>query len=112
MRFVERFDANSYLYITRAIDYFDVSDSAGGDLSKAFAKMKHAKYMVVSFSSDWLFPVYQSKELVKALLDNGIDTTYCNIESSYGHDAFLLETETLGTLVSGFLSNCYLEVLK
>ncbi len=112
MRFVERFDANSYLYITRAIDYFDVSDSAEGDLSKAFAKMKHAKYMVVSFSSDWLFPVYQSKELVKALLDNGIDTTYCNIESSYGHDAFLLETETLGTLVSGFLSNCYLEVLK
>ena len=111
-RFVERFDANCYLYITRATDYFDVSDSADGDLAKAFEKMKHARFLVVSFTSDWLFPVYQSRELVQALLKNGIDTTYCNIESSYGHDAFLLETETLSTLVSGFLSSCHLEGRK
>ena len=111
-RFVERFDANCYLYITRATDYFDVSDSADGDLAKAFEKMKHARFLVVSFTSDWLFPVYQSRELVQALLKNGIDTTYCKIESSYGHDAFLLETETLSTLVSGFLSSCHLEGRK
>ena len=63
--------------------------------------------MVISFSSDWLFPPAQSKELVKALLDNDIDTTYCNIESSYGHDAFLLEEATLGKMLSGFLNNLY-----
>ena len=64
-------------------------------------------FMVVSFSSDWLFPPAQSKELVKALLDNDIDTTYCNIESSYGHDAFLLKEATLGKMLSGFLNNLY-----
>ena len=108
-RFVERFDANSYLYITRAIDYFDISDSADGDLSRAFAPALHVPFLVVSFTSDWLFPAYQSRELVKALLKCGIDTSYCNIESSYGHDAFLLETETLGSLITSFLTNCYLE---
>jgi homoserine O-acetyltransferase len=63
-RFVERFDANSYLYITKAIDYFDISASSGGDLAKAFAHVK-IPFLIVSFSSDWLFPTYQSKELVK-----------------------------------------------
>lgn len=67
-------------------------------------------FLVVSFTSDWLFPAYQSQELVKALLKCGIDTTYCNIESSYGHDAFLLETETLSSLMTSFLTNRYLEV--
>lgn len=110
-RFVERFDANSYLFITRAIDYFDIADYGDGDLTKAFSKIK-AAFLVVSFSSDWLFPAYQSRELVKALLDNGLDTTYCNIESSYGHDAFLLETKSLGTLVSGFLTARHLEVVS
>lgn len=105
-RFVERFDANSYLYITRAIDYFDVAASHGGDLKKAFAPVK-CPFLVVSFSSDWLFPPEQSRELVKALLDNGVDASYCNIQSSYGHDAFLLEEETLGTILSGFLKNLY-----
>ena len=105
-RFVERFDANSYLYITRAIDYFDVAGRHDGELKKAFAKVK-CPFLVVSFSSDWLFPPAQSKELVRALLDNDIDTTYCNIESSYGHDAFLLEEATLGRMLSGFLDNLY-----
>lgn len=108
-RFVERFDADSYLYITRALDYFDISDTAHGDLSQTFANI-HMPFMVISFSSDWLFPAYQSQELVKALLKCGIDTTYCNIESSYGHDAFLLETETLGSLITSFLTNRYVEV--
>ena len=104
MRFVERFDANSYLYITRAIDYFDVTDRTGGDMAKGLEKMK-CKCLVVSFTSDWLFPPEQSREMVRGMLKNGLDVSYCNIESSYGHDAFLLEDDTLGKLVSNFLSN-------
>ena len=107
-RFVERFDANSYLYITRAIDYFDVAGRHDGELKKAFSKVT-CPFLVVSFSSDWLFPPAQSKELVRALLANDIDTTYCNIESSYGHDAFLLEEATLGRMLSGFLDNLYVK---
>ena len=107
-RFVERFDANSYLYITRAIDYFDVAGRHDGELKKAFFKVT-CPFLVVSFSSDWLFPPAQSKELVRALLANDIDTTYCNIESSYGHDAFLLEEATLGRMLSGFLDNLYVK---
>lgn len=103
-KFVERFDANSYLYITRAIDYFDLSDCADGNLAGAL-KPVETPFLIVSFSSDWLFPAYQSKELVRALLDNGNDVTYCNIQSSYGHDAFLLETEALGSLISSYLTN-------
>lgn len=104
MRFVERFDANSYLYITRAIDYFDVTDKTGGDMAKGLEKIK-CKCLVVSFTSDWLFPPEQSREMVRGMLKNGLDVTYCNIQSSYGHDAFLLEDDTLGRLVSNFLSN-------
>jgi len=110
-RFVERFDANSYLYITRAIDYFDISNSSGGDLTKALKDVK-CPFLVVSFTSDWLFPAYQSRELVHSLLKNGNDVTYCNIESSYGHDAFLLETDALGNLMLNFLTNLYSEVTE
>ncbi len=104
MRFVDRFDANSYLYITRAIDYFDVADKVDGDLAKGLEPMK-CKCLVVSFSSDWLFPPEQSREMVRGMLKNGLDVSYCNIKSSYGHDAFLLEEDRLGTLVSNFLAN-------
>ncbi len=110
-RFVERFDANSYLYITRAIDYFDISYRAGGDLAKALEVAKFP-FLVVSFSSDWLFPPNQSRQLVHSLLQSNTDVTYCNIESSYGHDAFLLETEALGALVGNFLTTRYSEVVK
>ena len=103
-RFVERFDANSYLFISRAMDYFDLSSAGGDDLSAAFADTK-ASFLVVSFSSDWLFPPERSKEIVKALRNNNIEVSYCDIESAYGHDAFLLEMETLGKLVSGFLAS-------
>ena len=102
--FVERFDANSYLYITRAFDYFDVSVPYGGDYRKAYEKVK-CPFLVVSFSSDWLFPEYQSRNMARMLLENGNDVTFCNIQSSYGHDAFLLEFETLGKLLTGFLTN-------
>ena len=100
--FVERFDANSYLYITKAIDYYDLSQKYGS-LKKAFESVQ-CKSLVVSFTSDWLYPPYQSKEIVKALLDNDKPVTYCEIESSYGHDAFLLEFEHMKKIIKSFLS--------
>ncbi len=99
--FVERFDANSYLYITKASDYFDL-DREYGSLKDAFAKIE-SRFLVVSFTSDWLFTPAQSEAMVSALVANGKDVSYCSIESVYGHDAFLLETDTLGHLISGFL---------
>ncbi len=110
-KFVERFDANSYLYISRAMDYFDLSEKADGDLAKVFAKVK-SPFLVISFSSDWLFPPYQSKDIVRALMKNSVDVTYCDIKSAYGHDAFLLEFNVLGRLISDFLKCRYDEVTK
>lgn len=108
-QFVERFDANSYLYITRAMDYFDISSKADGSLVKAFEPVQ-SKFLVVSFSSDWLFPTYQSKDIVKALLSNEREVTYCDIKSGYGHDAFLLEVDTLGKLIRDFVDTRYEEI--
>ncbi|MEW6534867.1 MAG: homoserine O-acetyltransferase [Candidatus Auribacterota bacterium] len=102
-KFVDRFDANSYLYLTKAMDYFDLS-SKFGSLNKAFEHIK-SKMLVISFSSDWLFPPYQSKEIVKALMNNDKDVSYMEIFSSYGHDAFLLETDHLTQLVKSFLNH-------
>ena len=99
--FVKRFDANSYLYITKAMDYFDLAQPSG-DLRKELAKARSA-FLVVSFSSDWLFPSYASKEIVSALRRNNIDVSYAEIQSDYGHDAFLLEVETLTKLILSFL---------
>ena len=101
-RFTARFDANSFLYITKAIDYFDMS-LGRGDLAQAFTDVK-AKFLVLSYSSDWLYPPEQSEELVRALLRNGIDASYVEIKSDYGHDAFLLEVERLGELTRDFLA--------
>ncbi len=99
--FVDRFDANSYLYITKASDYFDLP-RAYGSLQKAFAPVK-ARVLIVSFSSDWLFTPEQAEAMVEALLADGKDVSFCNIASSYGHDAFLLEAQTLGAFVANFL---------
>ncbi len=99
--FVERFDANSYLYITKAMDYFDL-EREYGSLGNAFAGTQ-CPFLIVSFSSDWLFSPDQSEEIVTALTMNRKPVTYCNVESPYGHDAFLLEPETLGKVLSGFL---------
>ncbi|MBU1518658.1 MAG: homoserine O-acetyltransferase [Planctomycetes bacterium] len=100
--FIERFDANSYLYITKAMDYFDLERDYGS-LAQAFAKTK-SRFLVVSFTSDWLFTPAQSEEMVNALIAQRKSVSYCNIFSPYGHDAFLLEPETLGSLIGGFLS--------
>jgi homoserine O-acetyltransferase len=99
--FVERFDANSYLYITKAADYFDIPRDYGS-LEEAFANVR-ARFLVVSFSSDWLFTPQQSEAMVDALVANGKDVSFCNIASTYGHDAFLLEDGTLGGFISSFL---------
>lgn len=101
-RFTERFDANSLLYLTKAIDYFDLSFGLSS-LAEAF-RSTTARFLVVSFSSDWLYPPAQSEELVRALLQNGIDATYVGLQSDYGHDAFLLEIERVARLTRDFLA--------
>lgn len=98
--FVKRFDANSYLYITKAMDNFDAT--RGKHLQDIFHGL-HAKVLVIAFKSDWLYPAYQSKEIVKACKLSGVDATYCEIDSSYGHDAFLVEKDEEGYLVKHFL---------
>jgi len=99
--FVERFDANSYLYMTKAMDYFDLTQPSGS-LRKELAGVK-SKFLVISFSSDWLYPSYQSKEIVSALRRNNVDVSYAEIQSNYGHDAFLLESKTMTELIVNFL---------
>jgi homoserine O-acetyltransferase len=99
--FVKRFDANSYLYITRAMDYFDLAEPSGS-LAKELSRAT-AAFLVVSFSSDWLFSTYMSKEIVSALRRNNLDVSYAEIQSDYGHDAFLLEVESLSRLIVNFL---------
>ncbi|MCM8532096.1 MAG: homoserine O-acetyltransferase [Lentisphaeraceae bacterium] len=109
-QFVNRFDANAYLYITRAMDYFNLSmEDPEGKLENVLDKAT-ASFLIISFSSDWLFPPYQSMEIVKALMKCRREVTYCEIESDYGHDAFLLEDDTLGDMVRNFLKTqeaCY-----
>lgn len=100
--FTRRFDANSYLYITKAIDYFDLTKD--GSLATGLAPAK-ASFLVISVSSDWLYPPYQSEEIVAALSANERDVQYSEIRSNYGHDAFLLESGQLSYLITRFLSH-------
>jgi len=88
--------------VTKAMDYFDLSRHTGS-LAAAFAKSENVKFLVVSFTSDWLYPSYHSKELVSALTAVGADVTYLDIRSTWGHDAFLLEVETMTNLIGSFL---------
>ncbi len=99
--FVERFDANSYLYITKAADYFDLQKDYRS-LVKAFENTK-SRFLIISFASDWLFTPAQSKAMADALASTGKDVSYCDIASPYGHDAFLLEPEILGRFICCFL---------
>lgn len=111
-KFVERFDANSFLYITKAADYFDLEKQHGsGSTVKAFSKTG-ARFMVVSFTSDWLYPTYQSKSMVKAMKKNGLDVSFCEIEAEWGHDAFLLPNQRLTALITNFLESTYRESRK
>lgn len=99
--FTRRFDANSYLYITKAIDYFDLTRD--GSLAKGLEDV-HASFLIISVSSDWLYPPYQSQEIVSALASNEKEVRYCEIHSHYGHDAFLLESGQMNYLIHTFLS--------
>lgn len=103
-KFAEYFDANTYLLITRALDYFDPASESGGDLSRALAKAS-AKFLLVSFTTDWRFSPARSREIVKALLDNQRDVSYAEIDAPHGHDAFLLDdARYMGVVRSYFQS--------
>jgi len=106
--FTRRFDANSYLYVTKAMDYFDLTEPTG-TLAGSFAHSAGIKFLVVSFTSDWLYPTYHSKDMVTALTAVGADVTFLDIESSWGHDAFLLEVETMTELLGSFLERLWQE---
>ena len=107
--FVDRFDANSYLYITRAMDYFDLTKQFDGNLANAFKKTK-AKFCVISFSSDWLYPTRENKEIVIALNACGANVGFVEINSDKGHDSFLLDVPEFLKTLSEFLNSIYNEV--
>jgi homoserine O-acetyltransferase len=104
-QFVNRFDANSYLYITKAMDYFDLT-AGQRSLGEALAPSR-ARFLVISFSSDWLYPSYQSQEMVRALRARNSDVAYVELQSNYGHDSFLVETAELAELARGFLASTF-----
>jgi len=106
--FVDRFDANSYLYITRAMDYFDLAKENDGNLSKAFEKTK-TKFLVISFTSDWLYPTSENKEIVIALNAIGADVGFVEIESDKGHDSFLLDIPAFLDTLSDYINTSYLK---
>jgi homoserine O-acetyltransferase len=111
-KFVERFDANSFLYITKASDYYDLAiQHDSGSAVKALSKAQ-ARFLVSSFTSDWLYPTYQSKAMVQAMKKNGLDVSFCEIEAEWGHDAFLLPNDRLNGLMKGFLERMYGEIRK
>jgi homoserine O-acetyltransferase len=103
-KFSEYFDANTYLLITRALDYFDPAREHGGDLARAFAKAQ-AKFLVVSFTTDWRFSPARSREIVKALVDNRHDVTYAEIAAPHGHDAFLLDDARYHAVLRAYFDN-------
>lgn len=103
--FVNRFDANSYLYITKAMDYFDLMNGHKS-LAVAFESVT-ARFLVISFTSDWLYPSYQSQEIVRALRSRNVDVAYCELPSNYGHDAFLVDVAEQTDLIRGFLASTF-----
>jgi homoserine O-acetyltransferase len=100
-KFAEYFDANTYILITKALDYFDPARHTGGDLTLALAKAK-AKFLLVSFTTDWRFAPERTREIVEALMANKRDVTYAEIDAPHGHDAFLLTDERYMAVVGGY----------
>ena len=103
-KFVDRFDANSYIYITRAMDSFDLTER--GALATLFEGVP-TRFLVISFTSDWLYPAYQSQEIVSALRSRNCDVAYINLSAHYGHDSFLVEVEQQSEIVGGFLASTF-----
>jgi homoserine O-acetyltransferase/O-succinyltransferase len=108
-KFAEYFDANTYLLITRALDYFDPARMYGGNLTKAL-EISKAKFLLISFTTDWRFSPTRSRELVKALLDNNRDVSYAEIDAPHGHDAFLLDDQRYTSLVSSYFKGILNEI--
>jgi homoserine O-acetyltransferase len=111
-KFSEYFDANTYLLITRALDYFDPARAHGGDLSRAFAAAADKKFLIVSFTTDWRFSPARSREIVKALVDNRIKVSYAEIDAPHGHDAFLLEDPRYHGVLKAYFQRIDAEVSK
>ena len=105
MTFVDRFDANSYLYITRACDYFDLAAEHGGTLANAFKGTK-TRFCLVSFTSDWLYPTSENRAVVHALNAAAANVSFVEIETDKGHDAFLLDEPEFFATAGGFLNGC------
>jgi len=103
--FVDRFDANSYLYITRALDYFDLAAQHGGVLANAFSRARQVRFCVLSFSSDWLYPTSESRDIVRALNAAGARASFVEIETDKGHDAFFLDEPQLDAALRGFFTS-------
>jgi homoserine O-acetyltransferase len=108
-KFAQVFDANTYLLMTKALDYFDPAKEAGGDLARALSPAK-AGFFVASFKSDWRFPPERSREIVKALVATGKDVSYAEIDAPHGHDAFLLDNPHYHQLVAAYMDNVAMEV--
>jgi homoserine O-acetyltransferase len=108
-KFSEYFDANTYLLITRALDYFDPAAEHGGDLAAAFAPARNNRFMIVSFTTDWRFAPERSREIVKALVDNRIAVSYAEIDAPHGHDAFLLDDARYHALLRAYFERVALE---
>jgi homoserine O-acetyltransferase len=102
LAFTDRFDANAYLYITRAMDYFDLAEEHGGKLANAFRESK-ARFCLISFDTDWLYPTRESRTVVQALHAAGARASFVELSSPYGHDAFLLDSPEMNRVVGGFL---------
>ncbi|MGH9592363.1 MAG: homoserine O-acetyltransferase, partial [Bryobacteraceae bacterium] len=105
-KFVDRFDANSYIYITRAMDTFDLTQR--GSLVSLFEGQR-TRFLLISFTSDWLYPPYQLLEIASALRGRNCDVAYCNLDARYGHDSFLVEVDQQTEVVRGFLASTFRE---
>lgn len=108
-KFVDRFDANSYIYITRAMDIFDLTQR--GTLASLFEGAQ-ARFLVISFTSDWLYPSYQSTEITRALRARNCDVAYCELDSRWGHDAFLVDVDQQTPVIAGFLGSLVQETVS
>ena len=106
-KFVERFDANAFLYITKAADYFDLTRHSEQTSTVDVFSNALAQFLVISFTSDWLYPTYQSRAMVKTMKKNGLDVSFCEIEAEWGHDAFLLPNDRLTNLIRRFIDSVF-----
>ena len=105
--FVQRFDANSYLYLTRAMDYFDIAESFAKSIDFSLMPNDHINYLIISFTSDWLFPTRENKQIVNGLNYNTRKVSFTEIETDKGHDSFLLDEFELDQTIEGFLNTNY-----